>query len=170
MMTAYFASPHNTYSPHMCTKQISQTWSVKTMTYLIITWAFSSGPLTGSKSLSLSDFLSLLRLTNAANILSFGTAGPPVPQTRPQWWLAPFISVSISLHSRWKWTIGVNTEPWTDVHWVINPPSARCLGRSCQEEKIKSQNPKQKFCNHKLWLYRPRAKIKSLCMEEFSWG
>lgn len=137
----YFASPHHAYSQHMYTTHISQTWNVKTVTYLIITWAFSSGPLTGSKSLSLSDFLSLLRLSNAAISSHLALQ---VQQARPRCWLAPFISVTYLFSAAGGsefCTIGVNIEPWTDDRRVINPPSARSRGQIlCQEQK----NPKQK--------------------------
>lgn len=137
----YFASPHHAYSPHMYTTQISQTWSVKTLTYLIITWAFSSGPLTGSKSLSLSDFLSLLRLSNAAISSHFALQ---VQQARPRCWLAPFISVTYLFSTAGGsefCTIGVNIEPWTDDRQVINPPSVRRRGQIFSQEQ---KNPKQK--------------------------
>lgn len=142
-MTSYFASPHDTYSTHVCA-QISQTWSVKTVSYLIITWAFSSGPLTGSKSLSLSNFLSLLQLSDAA--ISSHLALQGRPSSRPtlgadlshlSWSL---ISLSAAGGSEFC-TIGVNIEPRANVHRVINPPSARCCGQLLwQEQKLKSKN------------------------------
>lgn len=124
-MTAYFASPHNT-QPTYVTTQISQTWSVKTVTYLIITWAFSSGPLTGSKSLSLSDFLSLLQLSNAAISPHLAPQGHPPSRPAPGSDLPHLSQSLISLRSRWKWILYYCCNYWTmDRCPLSHSPSER---------------------------------------------
>lgn len=102
VMTAFFASSHNTYSPHVCATRISQT-CVKTVTYLIITWA---SLLWTTKSVSFSDFLSPLRLSSAAISCHIALQGPVYLR---------HLSLSTAGGSDFC-TIGVNIEPWKVNH------------------------------------------------------
>lgn len=122
VMTAFFASSHNTYSPDVRATRISQT-CVKTVTYLIITWA---SLLWTTKSLSFSDFLSLLRLSSAAISCHVALQGPVQSAHLPH--LSPSL---ISLHSRWKWFLYYWCKYWTMESKSLTLLVLHAVGRPC---------------------------------------